>query len=239
MSALLANQSSTQHRIRDKRIVLPFLPERAHRAVAGDEPHAVAKGPEILHDAINQLLVIAFREICPADRAAKQHIANKSELALLVIDHDMARRVAGAMGDAEGLAAESQRVALLEIAIGLDILAIGNAIARALFFNLVEQPLIILVRANDRAAGALFDGGGGAGMVEMAMGQPDRDDLDAKLLGGGHQPVNLTAGINEHAFHGLAVPDQRGVLLERRDGNDADVELRLRGFWGLLIGHGL
>ena len=101
--------------------------------------------------------------------------------------------------------------------------------------------MVILVRANDRAAGALFDGGGRARMVKMAMGQPDGNDLDAKLLGGVHQAVNLTAGINEHAFLGLAVPDQRSVLLERRDGNDADLELRLVGILGglvSLVGHG-
>ena len=72
------------------------------------------------------------------------------------------------------------------------------------------------------------------------MGQPDRDDLDPELLGRGHQPVGLAAGIDEHAFHRLPVPDQRSVLLQRRDGNDADVELGLGGTLRLLslFGHG-
>ena len=127
--------------------------------------HAVAEGPEIGHDAVNQLLMIAFWEVRAADRAAEQDVADKSQLALLMIDDDMARRVAGAVGDAECLARQGQRVALIEITIRLNILAIGNAIFRALGLNFVEQPLIILVRANDRTAGTLFDGSGGAGMV--------------------------------------------------------------------------
>ena len=90
----------------------------------------------------------------------------------------------------------------------------------------------ILVRADDRTAGALFNRRGGAGMVEMAMREPDANNLDAKLLGRAHEAVNLAAGINEGAFHGLAVPDQRGVLLQRRHRDDANVELGLLSLFG-------
>ena len=192
------------------------------------EAHAVAEGPEIVDDRVDQLLMIALRKIGPPDRAAEQDIADKGELAGLMIDHDMARRVAGAVGDAEGLVAKGQRVAVLEIAGRDDILAVGDAIFGALGLDLVEQPLVILVRADDRTAGALGHGGGGAGMVEMAMGQPDRDNLDPELFGRGHQAIGLAARIDEHALHTVPVPDQRGVLLQRRDGDDANVELRLR-----------
>lgn len=48
--------------------------------------------------------MIAFWEIGAANAALEQDVADKGELSGIVIDHDMAGRVAGAMGDVEGLA---------------------------------------------------------------------------------------------------------------------------------------
>lgn len=121
----------------------------------GHKPHPIPERPEIVDDRVDQLLVIAFREVRPANRAAEQDVADKGELARLVIDDDMARGVAGAVGDAETLVAQGQRVAFFEIAGRDDILAVGNAIAGALGLDLVEQPLVILVRANNWTARAL------------------------------------------------------------------------------------
>jgi len=67
----------------------------------------------------------------------------------------MAGRMAGAMGDTEPDAAEFQFVAIVQVAVGFDVPAIGDAVSGALGFQFVEQPLIVFVRADDRAARAL------------------------------------------------------------------------------------
>ena len=73
----------------------------------------------------------------------------------------------------------------------------------------------------------LCHGRSGARMVEVAMGEPDGDDLHTELPGGVHQPVDLAARIDEDAFHGLRRPDHGRILLQGRDRNDPDLELGL------------
>ena len=67
--------------------------------MAGHKAHIIAKRPKLLRDAVQQVLMIAFGKICPPDRAAKQHIANKGNFLLLNIAHDMAGPMPRRMGD--------------------------------------------------------------------------------------------------------------------------------------------
>lgn len=153
----------------------------------------------------------------------------------MIEDHHMAWRVAWRMDDAKFLTAKLQLVAFLEITVGHNIAAIGDAVARALGLNLVEQPLVIGVGADDRRACALADFRCRPRMIKVAMGEPDLLDRDAKVLCSLHQPVCFTARIHEHALHRLRGPDKRRVLLQRRHRNDADFQRR---FFGGRIGHG-
>jgi hypothetical protein len=70
-------------------------------------------------------------------------------------------------------------------------------------------------------------------MVEMAMGEQDLRELDAvlvlRLLQALEEAGNVAAGIDEGGLLGGRAPDQRGVLLERRDRNDHGVEGRGHG----------
>ena len=50
--------------------------------------------------------MIAAREIRAADRSPEQHVAHEGDLGFLVHEHDMARRVSGAVHDVEREVAE-------------------------------------------------------------------------------------------------------------------------------------
>lgn len=196
--------------------------------MARHETHLRPQRPEFLRYRVEELLVVAARKIGPSDRTTKQDIPDKGEPAWLVIDHDMAGRVPRRVHNSEALATQFQRIAFIEIPVRHHITAIGNAVLRTLRLDLIEQPLIILVRSDDRRARAFLDLGGCASMIEMAMRQPDFLDRHAKLARRRHQPVRLTARIDENPFPGRSRPDQRGVLLQWRHRNDPDFERGLR-----------
>ncbi len=92
-------------------------------------------------------------------------------------------------------------------------------------------------RAETNEVGALWVKG-----PNITPGYWKRPDANATEFVDGWFKISLAARIDEDAFHRVAMPDQRRVLLQRRDGDDANVEL---GLWRLcgglvrcLFGHG-
>src|SRR5205807_6305170 len=78
--------------------------------------------------------------------------------------------------------------------------------------------------AVDRRAGGLRDGGHGADVVEMRVGEQDRLELDAEVLDGVQQPIGLLAGVDHEGAGRVLRADEERVLLDRADGEHADVE---------------
>src|SRR5690606_3146783 len=66
-------------RVADERIARPFAAERAGRAVSRNESHLVAEWPELAGDRLDQVLVIAHREVGPSDRAGEEDVADEGE----------------------------------------------------------------------------------------------------------------------------------------------------------------
>ena len=116
------------------------------------KPHFIAKWPELAGNRVDQLLMVPAREIGPADGALEQDVTNKSERAFFLIDHNMARRMARTVCDAEFCTRQLQLVAIMKILVRSHIAAISDAVFGALSFQFIQQPLIVLVGANDRAA---------------------------------------------------------------------------------------
>ena len=56
------------------------MAESRERAMARNERYVVAKRPQLRDDGIDELVMIAAREIGPPDRALKEDIANRREL---------------------------------------------------------------------------------------------------------------------------------------------------------------
>jgi len=73
-----------------------------------------------LGDAIDQVLVVALREIGAANAAGKQHIADKGALDVGRIEHDMAGRVPRAVAHLQGVRAQGDGVAVAQPACGFE-----------------------------------------------------------------------------------------------------------------------
>jgi len=58
----------------------------------------------------------------------------------------------------------------------------------------------------------------------MPVRDPDVFERDAQLLASGEQHIGVTARVDDGSGHALVLPDQRTVLLERRDGDGFVVE---------------
>src|SRR5690606_21803338 len=83
-------------RVADEGIALTLAAEGAGGAVTRHERHLVAQWPELAGDRVEQVLVVAHREVGAADRAGEQHVADESEASRTVEEHHVAGRVAGA-----------------------------------------------------------------------------------------------------------------------------------------------
>ena len=69
--------------------------------MAGDEGHIIPQWPKLGRDGIDEVGMIAAREIGATDRPLKQHIPDNCQTAGLVMENDMSGRMAGAMNDIE------------------------------------------------------------------------------------------------------------------------------------------
>ena len=192
--------------------------------MAGDEGDVVAERPQAVADRLEELVVIAAREIRSADRAPEQHVTHEGDLRRLVHEHDMARRMAGAVHHVEGRVAEAHRLAVGQPAVGHERLVDGEIILGARLRQPLDQEQVVLVRPLDLDAIVLGHGTGGRGVVDMAVGQQDLGDLDALLVDRLLEHVEVAARIDGGALHGFVAPHDGAVLLERGDGGDHDLE---------------
>ena len=99
-----------------------------------------------------------------------------------MVEDDMARRVAGAVADVEGQLADRHRVAVDQVAVRLERLAV-DSVALAILLQPGDPEQVVFVRPFDRHAQLLGEDAGLAAMVDMAVGQQDLLDRDA-VLGG-------------------------------------------------------
>ena len=199
-----------------------------------DEVDVIAQGKQLGLNRVDERVVVAVGKIGPADRAAKQHIANEGEFLGPVVKHDRARRVTGAMENLEGVTGDCDGIAVVEPAVGRDVARAFDAVGRPLLRQTVEQEFIGRMRAFDLDAelGAQFISP--AGVIDVAVGQQDFFDCDARLLDGVGNGIEIATGIDDRAdFRGF-IPDQRAVLLKRRHLDDGGFQRR-----GWLGGGGL
>lgn len=80
------------------------------------------------------------------------------------------------------------------------------------------------LRPDDRHTGAFTQFQRATAVIEMAVREPDRLQVELTRLHGGQQAVDLTAGVDEGGCVRSATPDQRSVLRERRDRDDLELE---------------
>src|SRR6185437_5520641 len=103
--------------------------------------------------------------------------------------------MAWAMQDVEGQFADRDLVTFAEPAVRREVAHAGHPETRAACDHIVEQVLVVDMRALDRDLECIAQFGGAPDMVDMAMGQPDLLDTDVGLLDRGLNLGNIPAGI--------------------------------------------
>lgn len=118
---------SAEEAIRDERVVRALCAERRRGPVAGQKRHVVAERKELLANRMDQLRVIALREIRAADRAGEQHVADDRKTRAAMEVHDVAGRVTRAVPHLEQLVAHRHGVAVVQPARRREALAATEA----------------------------------------------------------------------------------------------------------------
>ena len=91
----------------------------------------------------------------------------------------------------------------------------------------VGQHAHLDLRAVDRRARRAGHGCHRADVVEVGVGEQDRVETDAELLDRAQQSVGLVAGIDQQRPVRAVAAHEPGVLLDRPDGEAADVHRQL------------
>jgi hypothetical protein len=209
-----------EYRIRHERVRSTLLPESRHWPVSGHEGRIWTKWPEPTPDRIYQHLVIAFWKISAPDRPLEEHVANNRKPAFSVMKDNVAGRVPRAMIDVERQFADCHAVAVVEPAIGREWLGAGDAVLRADSRRHVDPELVFGMRPFDWQAPVARQDARKAAMIDMTVRNEELLNCNPVLARCRFQPVEVAARIDERTAHRLRAPQQRTVLLERRNRND-------------------
>ena len=193
--------------------------------MTGDEDGFIAHRPQPLLDGGEQRLVIAQGEIRPTDRAGEQYVADQGQVRGRMVEDDMPRSVSGRMVDGEGKIANGDFIALVKPAVWLERPGL-DPIPLTVLGQLRNPITVCLVRPLDQDPQLLGEHAGLPAMVDMPVGQQDLLDLYAGLPNRIAQLRQVAAGVHERPFIGRRAPDQRTVLLQRRNRDDRGTEGR-------------
>src|SRR5690606_8351323 len=164
--------------------------------------------------------MVAAREVRATDRPVEQHVAHDGEPRLAMEEHDMPRRVAGAMDDLERLLAEGDGVAVLEPAVGLERVEPRKAEALALLRQLRDPEGVLALRPLDRHRVTAGELGSLPAMVDVAVGEQDLLDVRPELSQRVVDAVEIAARVDDGGAAGFLAAQHGAVLRERGHGND-------------------
>ena len=194
--------------------------------MAGDKHRVVAHGPQALGNAVDQRVVVALRKIGAANAAGKQHVAHKSAANVGRIKHHVAGRVAWAVAHLQGVGPQGDGVAIVQPARGREGARGRKAIGRRRHGHAVNPKLVRRVRPDDGQVQQLGQLSGGAGVVEVAVGDPDLLKLHAQAFDRFQQQLHVATGVDDGGATLFIAPDDGAVLLESGDGDGFVVQHR-------------
>src|SRR5947208_11697788 len=112
-----------------------------------------------------------------------------------MMEDDVARRVPGAVADVEREVADRHLIAVREPLRRLE-RAPGDAVFGTFDAQLLDPESVLFVRPFDRHAELLGENASTAAMVDMAVGEQDLLDRDARLARSGLEAGQVAAGID-------------------------------------------
>lgn len=98
----------------NKRIASSLCTKSTFRSVTGYEYGVVAKWPQFLSDAVEQLLVVATGKVCTTYAAGKQYVSDKGTLLWRVMKHYVSRCMPRAVQYIQRTVADLHCVAILQ-----------------------------------------------------------------------------------------------------------------------------
>lgn len=190
-----------------------------------DKAHVVAERKQLVADDGQKRGMVAAWEIGTADRALEQHITDESEPRLWLIEHHMARSVAGAVQHLEMDRADLDGVAVSQPLIRRERRRRRKTEQLGLLRQAIKPEPFLALRPDDGNAERIAQLGRGADVVEVAMGKQNFFQHQAACRRFILQAFSLAAGIDQ-CRAALRVPDQRAVLLIRGDGENGKFHAR-------------
>ena len=185
-----------------------------------NELYIVAERPELLANGADQRRIVTARQVRAPDRTLKQDIADDSQTALGMEENHMTGGVTGAMSNLKLNIAESDRIALLQPAVGherpgfrkTDLLGAGS--------QQIEPKPVFLMWTFNRYLQPVRKFPDTTDMINVAMSDQNFFDIDLHLIRRVDNPVEIAARVHDRRLTGFLATQQRAVLGERSNGND-------------------
>ena len=210
--------------ILQKRVVPFFVADGGAAAVAGQHYGVFWQHQQFLADIAQEVGMAAALEIGAADGFVEQHVAGNQQVLFGAVKHHMAGSVAGDVQHLEAVCAHVQLVAFFQPAVRAHWLGHRKTEVGGDFGQVVEQPLVVSVRADYRQRGTLNHLGHTTGVVEVAVGEPNGFWLHAEFGGFFQQLRHIAAHVYPRGFFAVFVPQERTVLAEGGNSEHGKVE---------------
>jgi len=185
-----------------------------------NELHIVSQRPELLANGADQRRIVTARQVRAPDRTLKQNIADDSQTALGMEENHMTGGVTGAMSNLKLNIAESDRIALLQPAVGHERPGFRKTELLGTGSQQIEPKPVFLMWAFDRYFQPVSQFPHAADMIDVAMGDQNFFDIDLHLIRRVENPVEIAARVHDRRPTGFLAAQQRAVLGERSNWNN-------------------
>ena len=185
-----------------------------------DEGHVVTEGPQAFTDGANESVVIAAREVGPSDGATEKDVSDEGQAVGAVEEHDMARCMPRTMQHFKRDISDPNRVPLVEPPSRRKATRGPKSEHEALLRHGIDPEAILGMRSLDRKLELVCQVCRGARMVNMAVGEEDLLELNARSLHGREYERQIAPRVDHGRPPCFATPDQRAILLEWSNWND-------------------
>ncbi len=172
------------------------MPDVGHSAVSRDDAGVFGQDEQFGADIIDEVGVVAAREVGSAYGFVKQYVACNKQPCFGAVENDVAGRVAGDVQDLEGVAADLERFAFGQPAGRLECGGNGKAVLGGRFGQGLEQKFVVRMRTDDGDGAVFPQFHHAAGMVEVSVGQPNGGQGEVFRV----QLLQLGSGWTEQIF---------------------------------------
>lgn len=181
----------------------------------------VAERPETLDNRANQRRVVSLRKVRTANGSLEQDVPHDGQPCLAVEENDVPWGVARAVSDRPSRLTNRHFITVVEPAIGCECTRRRETKHGSLLRKLIDPKALLAVRAlngNGKLLGQVSDC---AGVVDVRV--RDQDFLNDHLVvtSSGEDSLRIAARVNQRAAAAGGTPNDRAVLLKRRDGDDS------------------